>query len=105
MVALNEEKIVTFKNHTDIFFQQTRILPQETLEIRMNKQLENSSFSPPINLIEEGKWLMAVTSFEATKSVFNISIENKSFSITIPGHWETKSAEKSFDDLNKTIRA
>ena len=103
MVALNEEKIVTFKKHTDILFQQTKILPQETLEFRMNKQLENSSFSPPINLIEEGKWLMTVTSFEATNSVFNINIENNSFSITIPGHWETKSAEKSIDELNKVL--
>ena len=36
----------------------------------MIQQLETFSFSPPINLAEEGKWLLAVTSFEATISVF-----------------------------------
>ena len=35
--------------------------------------METFSFSPPINLVEEGKWLIAVTSFEATNSVFNIN--------------------------------
>ena len=27
-------------------------------------------FNPPINPAEEGKWLLAVTSFEATNSFF-----------------------------------
>ena len=36
----------------------------------MNKQIQTFSFCPPSNLIEEGKWLLGVTSFEATKSVF-----------------------------------
>ena len=38
-------------------------------------------------MIEEGKWLLAVTSFEATKSVSNIINENSSFLISIPGFW------------------
>ena len=59
------------------------------------------SFNPPMNLVREGKWLLGVTSFEATNSVFNITDENKSFSNIIPGHWNTKSAEKSTDELNK----
>ena len=42
---------------------------------------------------------MGVTSFECKYSVFNITDENNSFSITIPGHWETKSAEKTTDEL------
>ena len=41
--------------------------------------------------------------FEATNSVFNITNENNSFSITIPGHWQTKSAEKTTDELNKLL--
>ena len=60
----------------------------------MNKQMETFSFNPPINLFEEGKWLLVETSLETTNSVFNITNENKSFSITIPGHWNSKSAEK-----------
>ena len=44
-----------------------------------------STFSlSPINRTEEGKCLLAVTSFEATNSVFNITDENKGFSITTP---------------------
>ena len=55
--------------------------------------MQNFSFSQPINLVE-GEWLLGVTSFECTKSNFNITEENNSFSITIQGHWETKSPEK-----------
>ena len=69
----------------------------------MNKQMQTFSFNPPINLVEEGKWLLAVSSFECTNSVFNITNENNSFSIIIPGHYETESAEKTIDELNKLL--
>ena len=69
----------------------------------MTKQRQTFSFNPPINLIEEGKWLLAVSSLECTNSVFNITNENNSFSIIIPGHYESKSAEKVINDLNKLI--
>ena len=48
--------------------------------------METFSFNPPINLVEDN-WVLAVTSFEATNSVFNITNENNSFSISIPFHW------------------
>ena len=83
--------------------EQTKTKPQETLEFKMNKQKETFSFNPSINLIKEGKWLLAVTSFEATNSVFKKSNENNSFSITIPGHWQTESDEKTFEQLNKLL--
>ena len=54
-------------------------------------------------MVEEGKWLLAVSSFECTNSLFNITNENNSFSITIPGHWESKFPEKTFDELNKLL--
>ena len=54
-------------------------------------------------MVEEGKWLLAVSSFECTNSVFNITNENNSFSIFIPGHYETESAEKTIDELNKIL--
>ena len=41
--------------------------------------------------------------FECTNSVFNITNENNSFSIIIPGHYEDKFAEKTIDDLNKLL--
>ena len=69
----------------------------------MKKQKQIFSFSPPINLADEDKWLLALSSFECTDSVFNITPENNSFSITIPGHWESKSAEKTIDELNKIL--
>ena len=83
--------------------EQTKTKPQETLEFKMNKQMQTFSFNPPINLVEEGKWLLGVSSFECTNSVFNITNENNSFSIIIPGHYQTESAEKTFDDLNKLL--
>ena len=43
-----------------MLIEQTRKKPQETLEVKMNKQMQNFSFSPPINLSSE-KWLLAVT--------------------------------------------
>ena len=65
--------------------------------------MQTFSFSTPINLFEECKWLLAVTRFEATNSVFNITDENNSFSITMPGHWQTKFSQKTTDELNKLL--
>ena len=61
------------------------------------------SFHPPINLVEAGKWLPAVSSFECTNSVFNIINKNNSFSIIIPAHYQDKFAEKMNNDLNKLL--
>ena len=55
--------------------------------------MQTFSFRPPINLVEERKWLLAVTSFEATNSAFNIFYENNSFSISTPGHWSSDGEE------------
>ena len=52
--------------------------------------METFSFSPPNNLFEERKWLLAVTSFEATSSLFSVSHENNKFSITAPGYWSSR---------------
>ena len=65
--------------------------------------MQTFSFSPPKNLIEEGKWLLAVASFECTISVSRTTNENNSFSITIQGHWDSKSTEKIIDDINKFL--
>ena len=83
--------------------EQTKTKQQETLEFKMNKQMQIFSFNPPINLVEEGKWLLAVCYFECTNTVFNITNENNSFSINIPGHYQTEFAEKIIDDLNKIL--
>ena len=91
------------KKHTDTLTEQTKTKPQETLEYKSNKQIETFSLNPPINLVEEGKWLLAVTSFEATNTVFNITNENNSFSISIPGYWVPKGS-KEYDKLNKMLK-
>ena len=91
---MNNELLLLIKKHTDTLIEQTRTKPQETLEFIMNKQMQTFSFSPPINLVEEDKWLLAVSSFECTNSVFNITNENNSFSIIIPGLYQKKSDEK-----------
>ena len=100
---MNNELLLLIKKHTDTLIEQTKTRAQETLEFKMNKQMQTFSFSPPINLLEEGKWLIAVSSFECTNSVFNITNENNSFSIIISGHYETEFAEKTIDELNKLI--
>ena len=49
--------------------------------------MKTFSFNPPINPSGKSKWVTAATSFEASNSLFNITNENKSFSITAPGYW------------------
>ena len=100
---MNNEILLLIKKHTDTLIEQTKTKPQETLEFKMIKQMQTFSFNPPINLLEEGKWLLAVSSFECTNSVFNITNENNSFSIIIPGHYQNKSDEKAIDDLDKLL--
>ena len=93
--------LLFIKKHTDTFIEQKKTRPQKTLEFKKNEQMQSFSFSPPLNLIDEGKWLLGVTSLECTNSVFNISDDNNSFPITITGHWKTKSADETIDELNK----
>ena len=100
---MNNNLILLIKKHTDTLIEQTKTKPQETLEFKMNKQMQTFSFNPPINLVEGGKWLIAVSSFECTNSVFNITNENNSFSIIIPGHYQSEFAEKTIDELNKLL--
>ena len=100
---MNNELLLLIKNNTDTLIEQTKTKPQETLEFKMIKQMQTSSFNTPINLLEEGKWLLGVYSFECTNSLFNKTNENNNFSITIPDHWQNESAEKATDEPNKLL--
>ena len=100
---MNNELLLLIKKHTDTLIEQAKTKSQETLEFKMNKQMQTFSLSPPIILVEEGKWLLAVSSLECTNSVFNINNENNSFSIIVLGHWESKCAEKTIDGLNNLL--
>ena len=62
--------------------------------------MQTFSFSSPINLVQESKSLLGVSSFECTNPVFNIAKENNWFLINILDHWDSKSAEKTIDELN-----
>ena len=100
---MNNELLFLIKKHTDTLIENTKTKPQETLAFKMNKQMQTFSFNPPINLVEEGKWPMTVSSLGCTNSVFNISNENNSFSIIIPGHYQNKSDEETIAYLNNLL--
>ena len=70
----------------------------------MNKQMQILSFNQPINLVEEGNWLLGVFSFEATNSVFKITDENNNFSITIEGHWYSRGGAGTNNKLQKLLQ-
>ena len=55
--------------------------------------------NPPLNLSEE-EWVLAVTSFEAKNSVFNITDENNSFSNTTPSPCISECTEEIVDEKN-----
>ena len=61
------ELLLLTKKHTDTLVEQTKAKPQEALEIKMNKQMKTFSFSLPLNLVEGGKWLLAVTFLKQPK--------------------------------------
>ena len=73
---MNNECLLLIKKHRITLIQKTKTKPQETLEIKMIEQMETFPFDLPYILLEEDKWLLAVSSFEARNSVFNINNEN-----------------------------
>ena len=50
-----DQLLLLIKNHTDTLIDRTKTKPQETLEFKLIKQVQTFLFSPPINLVEEGK--------------------------------------------------
>ena len=76
---MNNELPFLFKMHTDTLIEQTNRRPQGRLEFKLNNRKETFSFNPPLNLIEEMDWFLAVTSFEATNFVFDITNESNCF--------------------------
>ena len=44
-----------------------------------------------------------MSSFECTNFVFNITNENNSFSIILPGHYHNKTDEETINNLNKLL--
>ena len=67
---MNNELISLIKTHTDTLIEPTKTKPQDSLELKRNRQMQSFSFSPAIYPLEEDKWLLAVSSFVYTNSVF-----------------------------------
>ena len=94
-----KDLILLIKKHIATLIEQSKTKPEETLEFELNRQMESFSFSPELNFFEEKKWLSATTNFEATNSVFCITNENSSFSITAPSHWSSRGRAETFNKL------
>ena len=60
---MKNELLLSIENHTDTLTEPTKTRPKRTLENKLNKQMQSFCFSPPKNLLEESKWLLAVTSY------------------------------------------
>ena len=101
---MNNEFLLLIKKHTDNLIEQAKRKPQETLEYKMLRSKQTFSFNPPLNLVEESKWLLGVSSLECKNSVFNITDENNSFSIFVLGDYQNKSDEKTIDEKSKLLK-
>ena len=98
------ELLLLIEKYTDTLTESPRTRPQVSLEFKINRQMQTFSFNPPINLVEEGKWLLAVTSFETTDSVFNIIDENISFPISSPSYLIPGDGEELIKKLNEFLK-
>ena len=57
----------------ETFFKHTHAKPQETLEFKLTKSGETTSFKPLIS--NEGSWTIRLTSLEVYNSICNITEE------------------------------
>ena len=78
---MNNDLFLLIKKHTETLMQQTKTKPQETLEIKMNKQSETLLFNPAKKFFDGGKRFLAVTSFGTTKLVFIEIVKTTVFQI------------------------
>ena len=98
------ELLLLMKKNTDTLIERTKTKPQETLGFKLKKQLQTFSFNPPINLSEEGKWLLGATFHETTNSVFDTTDQSKSFSITIPRYYTSRGGVEALFKLRELLK-
>ena len=67
---MNNELLFLITKHTDTLIEKTKTKSQETLELKIIKQMEPFLFDPPVNHFEISKWLLAKFSFETNNSTF-----------------------------------
>ena len=70
---------MSFAKSNQEIVENTHSKPQETLEIKMNKQKESFSFDIPLELPEQ--WMMGITSLEVYNTVYNITEKNNKFKL------------------------
>ena len=70
----------------------------------MNNQKGKFSFKPSISLSDKRKWMLAVTFFEATNSVFRITNKNIFFPITLPSYWSWRGGSETIIKLREFLR-
>ena len=101
---MNNELLLLIEKHTDSLVEKTKTKTQGTLVFKLNKQMETFSTSPPINLSVERKWLLGVSSIEATNSVLNTTEKHTGFSKTMPGHCNSHDGGELINKLNKIFQ-
>ena len=84
--------------------ERTKTRAQTTFEFNLNKQMKTLPFLPLMNQAEEGKWLLAVTSVEATNSVFKITDENNSFLISTLGQWSPEGGGENINKMDELLQ-
>ena len=60
--------------------------------------MDTFSMNTPIKM-EEGKWIIGVTSVEVYNSVFDYTRQNKSFAIYTPGFWVYPETSEKLHEL------
>ena len=63
--------------------------------------MQTFSCNSPINLVEDGKRLLGVTSFGATNSVFSANNEENSIAFSTPSHWIPENNQQTIDKLKE----
>ena len=100
---MKNEIMLLNKKHTCTMIDQRRNRPQEKLEFKSNGQMEifrsilQKMFPKKVN------WLLAVTSFGATNSVFIRTDENISFSTSKPTYWSPEDGEEHINKLKEFL--
>ena len=100
---MNNEKLLLIKNETHTIIEHTALKPQGRLDFKKNIQMETLSFSPRINLADDGELVLAMTVFETANSVFKTINKNNSFLIDIPSHWNSGGAGELINKLNNFL--
>ena len=69
---MNKAFLLLNLENFDVLIEQTRTKPQETLEFKFDEPREIFSFNFPLNLEEEGRLVLRLTSLKVHNYIFKI---------------------------------